>query len=83
MAPDPTIKLKRSVLRRVVSTKLEALKRGDFYVRNHLGPECYGPIVAEAKGFLDSPLYRHYSESLASAAAASAPSTAPAAPPPP
>ncbi|KAL3790106.1 hypothetical protein HJC23_013617 [Cyclotella cryptica] len=50
----PTIKLKRSVLRRVITTKLEALRRGDFYVRNHLGPECYDPIVAEAKSFLDS-----------------------------
>ena len=49
---DPPIKLKRSVLRRVVATKLEALRRGDFYVRNHLGPECYEPIVAEARSFL-------------------------------
>jgi hypothetical protein len=50
----PTIKLKRSVLHRIITTKLEALRRGDFYVRNHLGPECYDPIVAEAKSFLDS-----------------------------
>ena len=51
---DPPIKLKRSVLRRVVSTKLDALQRGEYFVRNHLGPECYDPIVAEAKCHLDS-----------------------------
>ena len=52
---DPPIKLKRSVLRRVVSTKLDALQRGEYFVRNHLGPECYDPIVAEAKSHLDTP----------------------------
>jgi hypothetical protein len=52
---DPPIKLKRSVLRRVVTSKLDNLIRGEYYVRNHLGPECYDPIVAEAKAFLDSP----------------------------
>ncbi len=43
------LRIQRSVLRRVVQDKLQALLRGDFYVRNHLGEENYDPIVAEVK----------------------------------
>lgn len=45
------LRIQRSVLRRVVQDKLQALLRGDFYVRNHLGEENYDPIVAEVKAF--------------------------------
>ena len=45
------LRIQSSVLRRVVADKLRALRRGDFYVRNHLGEENYGPIVAEVKKF--------------------------------
>lgn len=45
------LRIQRSVLRRVVTDKLQALLRGDFYVRNHLGEENYGPIVDETKRF--------------------------------
>lgn len=67
---DPPIKLKRSVLRRVVSSKLDSLRRGDFYVSKHLGPECYDPIVAEAKAFLDSPQYQSLAAASTNHAAA-------------
>eukprot|EP00984_Skeletonema_dohrnii_P007887 scaffold2905_cov88-Skeletonema_dohrnii-CCMP3373.AAC.4 len=43
------LRIQRSVLRRVVQDKLQALLRGDFYVRNHLGEENYDPIVVEVK----------------------------------
>lgn len=43
------LRIQRSDLRRVVQDKLQALLRGDFYVRNHLGEENYDPIVAEVK----------------------------------
>jgi hypothetical protein len=67
---DPPIKLKRSVLRRVVSSKLDSLRRGDYYVSKHLGPECYDPIVAEAKAFLDSPQYQSLATASSNHAAA-------------
>lgn len=44
---DGWVRVQRTVLRRVVSDRLQALLRGDFYVRNHLGEEDYDPILKE------------------------------------
>lgn len=44
---DGWVRVQRTVLRRVVGDRLQALLRGDFYVRNHLGEEDYDPILKE------------------------------------
>ena len=44
---DGHVRIQRTVLRRVVSDRLQALLRGDFYVRNQLGPEDYAGLVEE------------------------------------
>ncbi len=76
------LRIQRSVLRRVVQDKLQALLRGDFYVRNHLGEENYDPIVAEVKKLDEGvllALMQHEKEQRSqpqAASAAAAPSTA-------
>lgn len=52
-AADGFVRVQRTVLRRVVCDRLQALLRGDFYVRNSLGGEEYEPIVREAKSLMD------------------------------
>ncbi|KAL7538830.1 hypothetical protein ACHAXR_008808 [Thalassiosira sp. AJA248-18] len=47
---DGWVRVQRTVLRRVVGDRLQALLRGDFYVRNHLGEEDYEPLVREVEG---------------------------------
>jgi len=44
---DGFVRIQRTVLRRVVGDRLQALLRGDFYVRNQLGEEDYEPLVRE------------------------------------
>lgn len=46
---DGHVRIQRTVLRRVVCERLQALLRGDFYVRNHLGPEDYDTLVKEVE----------------------------------
>ncbi|KAL7425675.1 hypothetical protein ACHAXH_000086, partial [Discostella pseudostelligera] len=46
---DGYVRIQRTVLRRVVCDRLQALLRGDFYVRNSLGGEEYEPIVKEVE----------------------------------
>ena len=52
---DGHVRIQRTVLRRVVCDRLQALLRGDFYVRNHLGPEDYDTLVHEVETMDVSP----------------------------
>jgi len=46
---DGFVRVQRTVLRRVVGDRLQALLRGDFYVRNRLGEDDYEPIIREVE----------------------------------
>jgi hypothetical protein len=55
LTSDGHVRIQRAVIRRVVGDRLRALLRGDFYVRNQLGPEDYHELVREVRGLSVKP----------------------------